>query len=79
MCELILSLACLSTIEHWVKQSTTTVVAWGAHSHPMIKSRAAAVLQLIERPICLGMTKSGSPTHPLYVPGNQEFLDYRKG
>lgn len=65
-----------STITSCVNEAATVVVAWGAHSHPMIKSRSEAVLRLIDRPKCLGLTKGGSPKHPLYVPGNQPFLEY---
>lgn len=53
------------------------VVAWGAHSHPMMKSRAEHVLSLIPIPKCLGTTKGGSPRHPLYVPGNTKLVEYR--
>jgi hypothetical protein len=43
------------------------VAAWGAF--PLAKARAAPVLDLIARPVrCLGLTASGAPRHPLYVP-----------
>jgi hypothetical protein len=46
------------------------VAAWGNHGTP---ERVEAVLGLMQnankRVHCLGMTKSGAPRHPLYVPG----------
>ena len=40
------------------------VCAWGAFPNG---GRSADVLELVVAPHCLGVTKSGSPRHPLYV------------
>ena len=64
-------------IKQEVERAQCVVVAWGAHSHPMMKSRAEHVLSLIPNPKCLGTTKGGSPRHPLYVPGNTKLVEYR--
>lgn len=47
------------------------VVAWGAH-----KAAAAPLppmlTALLADAMCLGMTKSGAPKHPLYLPANAQ-------
>lgn len=63
-------------IELVTRDVDCVVVAWGAHSHPLLKSRAEHVLSLIPNPKCLGTTKGGSPRHPLYVPGNTELVKF---
>ena len=45
-----------------------TFVAWGAQGR--LHSRAAAVVPLLRRPRCLGVTANGQPRHPLYVRGD---------
>lgn len=52
-----------------------TFAAWG--SNPVIKNRSAEVLGLLEDPRCVGVTKSGEPRHPLYVPVATELTPYR--
>ena len=47
--------------------SDLVVCAWGCHAEPV---RAAAVLELVRDPHCLGLTKDGAPRHPLYVAAN---------
>lgn len=53
-----------------VKDSKFVVCAWGAHKSAV--SRASHVLNLLRAnsvdPKCLRMTKSGFPSHPLYLP-----------
>ena len=46
------------------RSADTVVCAWGASANP---ERAAEVLRLISRPMCLGTTQGGAPRHPLYV------------
>lgn len=58
-----------SYIRAAVARAATVVVAWGAQ--PSCIGRAAAVLPLVDgarNVFCLGVTKSGFPRHPLYVP-----------
>ena len=66
--------------DKWIKAVVTysqaVCVAWGAHCHPLIKSRGDLVLWMIPAPRCLGTTKGGSPRHPLYVPGTHPLVDY---
>lgn len=51
------------------------VAAWG--SFPVAKARAEEVKRLINCPMyCLGLTKDGSPRHPLYVPANAERVPF---
>lgn len=53
------------------RQRETVLAAWGAD--PAARGRAASVLGLVPgvRWVCLGVTKDGSPRHPLYVPKAQ--------
>ena len=45
--------------------SDLVICAWGANSRS--PNREGRVLDLIAAPHCLGLTKNGSPRHPLYV------------
>ncbi|WP_281414458.1 DUF1643 domain-containing protein [Rhizobium sp. ARZ01] len=48
----------------------TVVAAWGAH--PLAQARARHVLSIVGHDVdCLGMTRTGQPRHPLYVPAMQ--------
>lgn len=54
------------------------ICAWGASSP--YDWRAPDVLRLIRRPTyCLGITKDGSPRHPLYLPSAAPLLPYPQG
>lgn len=50
------------------------LAAWGAHGR--VWGRSRTVRHLLSEagivPVCLGVTASGEPTHPLYVPANRE-------
>tara|TARA_B110000008_G_scaffold162009_1_gene162581 strand:+ start:1098 stop:1574 length:477 start_codon:yes stop_codon:yes gene_type:complete len=50
-------------IEHQ-KESAIVVVAWG--NDGALYNRDKEVLELITRPMCLKVNKSGQPAHPLY-------------
>lgn len=50
------------------------VCAWG--SHPFAKERAQAVREAFTGASCLGITKNGSPRHPLYVKADQPLVPY---
>ena len=55
-------------------ESTAVVCGWGASTPPDAGVRIAEVLRMIEaagrEPMALGVTQSGAPKHPLYLPGN---------
>lgn len=56
------------------------VVAWGANTGPTT-ARDVAVLRLAPHPrsiVCLGVTRSGQPRHPLYVPAAIEPLTFHR-
>lgn len=70
--------------DDWIKRETDDahwiMLGWGAH--PFARTRAMTVLDLIGGPgyrvMSLGVTKDGSPRHPLYVP-NVTGLHHWKG
>lgn len=57
--------------------NTPLVAAWGVHAKP---ERVAAVLALphMDRLSALGVTKSGSPRHPLYLRGDSTLSPWPK-
>jgi hypothetical protein len=56
-----------------VAQASRVVVAWGAH--PVGSSPIPAVIAHANR-WCLGVTKDGSPRHPLYVRADQPLIPW---
>ncbi len=62
-----------------IKSADKVVVAWGNKGKLMQRDRL--VLELLSKhnvqPHCLGITKVGSPRHPLYVMCSQQFSVYR--
>jgi hypothetical protein len=53
--------------------------AWGANH--MAVNRQAEHLRILKRfpdvaRVCLGLTVNGCPRHPLYMPGDQEFVPF---
>jgi hypothetical protein len=50
--------------------ASRTVAAWGSWGR--LKGRAAQVASLLTSPVCLGVTASGQPRHPLYVRGGTQ-------
>lgn len=49
------------------------ICAWGAHGSYLGRDRA--VVGLIDAPLfCFGLTKGGSPKHPLYLPGDAKLV-----
>jgi hypothetical protein len=50
------------------KSAERTIVAWGQKGQQ--QSRAAKVGSRLTKPLCLGVTATGQPRHPLYVLGN---------
>ena len=49
------------------------VVAWGNHGSYLARDRAA--LAMLERPKCLGVSRRGSPKHPLYLRATTKLRD----
>jgi hypothetical protein len=61
---------CDPGLRHWLEVGSVRVAAWGALRAPL-RPRALAVLGMTEQPwSCLGVTRDGSPRHPLYVSGD---------
>jgi hypothetical protein len=57
----------------------TVVAAWGAA--PVAERRAAAVLPVLAARhdvLALGVTRTGAPRHPLYVPSSAALLTFRR-
>lgn len=57
------------------------VVAWGSFNHPMLKTLARRVYNLIteqgRKPLCLGVNRDGMPKHPLYVADKTTLINWR--
>jgi len=59
---------CLMSI---ASKSPLVLAAWG--SHGQFLERSTQVKQLLNRPLhCLGTTKAGQPSHPLYIPADRK-------
>jgi hypothetical protein len=61
-----------------VESHSEIVCAWGTNAR---EDRIAVAVERMQqagaRLMCLGMTKSGAPRHPLYVAGNQPLIEWR--
>jgi hypothetical protein len=60
---------------HWItemaKRANLVVCAWGNHANPAdARNTYSAIVSAGKRPYALRLTKSGAPSHPLYLPGN---------
>ena len=53
-----------------VKQSASVIAAWG--SRGFARTRVPLIKSICGRIDCLGVTKDGSPRHPLYVKADQQ-------
>lgn len=66
--------------DHWIqesaKQCDTVVAAWGASGSHLTRDVAVMSLLAVARTVCLGLTKSRQPRHPLYVKGTQKFVSF---
>ena len=73
----IINNGCIMT--HLDAEPKLVVAAWG--SHKMAAKRAQHVLNMMRyhAVFCLGMTKDGSPRHPLYVKGDAPLILYALG
>ena len=58
----------------WLRRSaqmaSLVIAAWGNHGGHL--KRDLAVLSLLPRMMCLGLTKKGKPKHPLYLPSGTQ-------
>ena len=60
-----------------ISKHKTAVCAWGSNALLDRVNHVMSILKQNEAKIvCLGMNKNGSPKHPLYIPANQEFVEY---
>jgi hypothetical protein len=65
--------------DSWIQSASeaanVTLVAWGGNK--LAAPRAKQVLELVSAPVCVGVTKNGQPSHPLYVPQVAPLVPYR--
>lgn len=66
----------LSAIDGVTSHGDILVAAWGAHPIAKSSTRAVLIAEVAERiPVrCYGMTKDGSPKHPLYLPADSPLI-----
>lgn len=61
-------------IEFYARGADLIVCAWGAHG--VLNGRSLAVTKILHDAgfalKCLGLTASGQPKHPLYIPANKQ-------
>lgn len=62
-------------IDDAVQRAAITVLAWGRRGS--LLERGAVVAERVPDPFCLGLTATGEPRHPLYVPMDTEVRPYR--
>jgi hypothetical protein len=58
------------------KKYDTVVVAWGAHARPERISKLREILRASRQVMCLGVTASGAPKHPLYLPYETPLIEW---
>lgn len=67
-------------IQMALRLSVLTVCGWGdgIKAIPQGDNCVQAVYELMESPMCLGLTASGNPKHPLYLPSEAELVEYQQ-
>lgn len=55
-------------------EAGVVVAAWGTHGYFMARGREVSTM--LDDLHCLGVTKDGSPKHPLYLPKNAELRTF---
>jgi hypothetical protein len=64
--------------DHWLQNLSAdagiTIAAWGVPGK--FRGRDEEVLQILQEPNCLGVTKDGFPRHPLYVKADTKPFRY---
>jgi hypothetical protein len=63
-------------VQRFVAKADLVIAAWGNGGHGF--DRVDDIWSLLPDVYCLGITKTGSPRHPLYVPGETEPIPYRR-
>ena len=62
-----------------MKAAKQVIVAWG--NNGSLHGRDKEVLKLLKsmkvKPMCLGITKTGAPKHPLYLPDETELVPFK--
>lgn len=71
-------------IAECLRDAACVVVAWGGSGpSALTRERVGTVLAAIKeaghQPMCLGVTKSGHPRHPLYVRGDTPLQPFNEG
>lgn len=59
-----------------IREHETIVCAWGANAKQDRVDQFARMFRAGSRPMCLGVTKSGAPRHPLYVKGDTPLINF---
>lgn len=54
-----------------IREHETVVCAWGANAKPDRALQFSKMFRAGTRPVCLGITKTGAPRHPLYIRADQ--------
>jgi len=67
-------------IQMSLKLVVLTVCGWGDGIKNVMRGeqRVQAVCELLESPMCFGLTTSGNPKHPLYLPGDAKLVEYQQ-
>ena len=56
------------------QEAAMTFVAWGSDGR--LHNRSTQVRRRLDSPVCLGVTSSGEPRHPLYVRADAELVPW---
>ena len=59
-----------------IREHETVVCAWGANAKPERVEIVRKMFHRLSTPVCLGMTQSGAPRHPLYVRCDQSLVNW---
>ena len=64
-----------------ISKAGMVLVAWGNSAGNLGVKRALEVLAIVREckktPMCLGVTASGQPKHPLYIPADFQPIEYK--
>lgn len=66
-------------LKHYTNLADATLCCWGANVDEMEEVFVLNAWRAIQRPtFCLGLTGSGMPKHPLYMPDSTPFMAYNQ-